>query len=207
MIVVLGGTGKTGSALVKLLSERKADFRCAVRDLQNAATTLGDEVALVLGDLDRPETLENAFADAEKLFLLSSTNPNFEHQQKDAIDAAKVAGIQFVVQISGAEKCMRADSPVENQRAMYHVENHLKASGLDWTILRPNFFMQNLLMAAPVVASEGKLVNPVPSDVVINMIEATALPDKTEEVAADIIDRPPPRSLGRAPSDCRGKGG
>ena len=183
MIAVLGSTGKTGSALVNLLAERGVDFRCVVRDPQRAATILGKDVALIHGDLDRPETLANAFARADKLFLLSSTNPDFERQQMDAIDAAKVAGVQFVVQISGAEKCMRADSPVENQRAMFHVENHLKASALDWTILRPNFFMQNLLMAAPVVTAEGKLVNPVPGDVVINMIDVR----DTAEVAARVL--------------------
>ncbi len=183
MIVVLGGTGKTGSALVKVLSGRGVDFKCIVRDVGKARETLGPDIALVEGDLSKPKALPAAMAGADKMFLLSGHSPTIRQQQSDAIDAAKAAGVKYVVENSGAEKGIRADSPIPAPRAMYHIENHLKDSGLDWTILRPNYFMQNLLMAAPGVKADGKLVNPVSGDTVMNMIDVR----DTAEVAARVL--------------------
>ena len=57
MIVVIGGTGTTGRALVKALQAKGLDFKCLVRDEAKARETLGADVALVKGDLDDPAAL------------------------------------------------------------------------------------------------------------------------------------------------------
>ena len=56
MIVVVGVTGNTGSALARELVKRKVPFRAIARDPARAKATLGPEVEVVPGDLTRPES-------------------------------------------------------------------------------------------------------------------------------------------------------
>ena len=128
MIVVIGGTGNTGRALVAALSAKGLDFKCLVRDVDKARETLGADVALVQGDLDDPASLDHAFEGADKVFLNSGHGPALKQQQLNAIEAAKRAGISQFVKMSGSEKGVTADGPSQIMRDHYQVEQALKAS-------------------------------------------------------------------------------
>ena len=171
MIVVIGGTGTTGRALVKALAAKGLDFKCLVRDEAKARETLGADVALVQGDLDDPASLEAAFAGADKVFLNSGHGPALKQQQMNAIEAAKRAGIAHFVKMSGSEKGITADSPSLILRDHYHVEEALKTSGLDWTIVQPNYFLNNVMMFAPTVSSDSKFMSPIKADAPMSMID------------------------------------
>ena len=54
----------------------------------------------------------------------------------------------------------------------YLSEQYLQDSGIDWTIVRPNFFMQNLLNTAGPVKGQGKMMMPFDPEVPIGMIDA-----------------------------------
>ena len=183
MIVVLGATGNTGRALVKALSDKGAAFKCVVRDVDRAKGVLGDGVELVQGDLSQPATLEPAFSGGDKLFLLSGHSPALKTEQVAAVSAAKAAGIGFILKVSGAEGGIRPDSPAEIPRMHYEIEQEVINSGVPHAILRPGFFLQNLLMMAPVIAEQGKLITPVPGDVQISMIDVR----DTADVAARVL--------------------
>lgn len=167
MIAIIGGTGTTGRYVVAGLKESGSDFRCIVRNEESARGTLGDDVAYVTGDISDPATIEAGCAGCESLFLVTPHSPVLGAQQSGAIDAAKRAGVTRIVKLAGMMTNPDMAIPAQHKIA----EEYLQASGIDWTIIRPNFFMQNLLNTAPAVVGQGKMMMPFPGDVSIGMID------------------------------------
>jgi uncharacterized protein YbjT (DUF2867 family) len=149
-VLVTGATGHTGSLLVPALLRDGVDVRIFVRDDKKAEPLkdLGAEV--VLGDLDRPETILPAVKNVDKIYLLTWNGETQLQQAKNVIEAAKKSGNPHIVRHSmwGSE-----NSRIIKQG--YKIEEILKASGLPWTILKPTFYMQNTMMAAQTISSDG----------------------------------------------------
>lgn len=183
MIGVIGATGNTGRAVVAALKAKGADFKCLVRDPAKAAETLGSDIEVVAADLADAASIETGLAGCDKLFLLSGHSPVMAEQLTGAIAAAKAAGVKHVVKLSGAPSTARADSESLVGRGHYEVDEALKASGLDWTLLQPGFFMQNLLNTVPMVKGMGKIMMPLPADLPIAMIDVR----DTGDVAAAVL--------------------
>ncbi len=89
MILVLGATGGIGGEVCQLLKEAGHSFRAMCRKQEQVAGLRANGIEAVLGDLDRPETLESAMRGCEVLFLLTAPTQNQMAQEKAAIDAAK----------------------------------------------------------------------------------------------------------------------
>src|SRR4051794_9054163 len=103
MIVVTGATGKLGNLVVEALLEKVAakDVAVAVRDPQKAAALAARGVQVRTADYSKRETLAAAFAGAEKLLLISSSEVGQRAAQHRAvIDAAKEAGVRFIAYTS-----------------------------------------------------------------------------------------------------------
>ena len=154
-ILVTGATGNVGSLLIPKLTNLGADVRALVRDESKAQGLKDAGVEIVVGDLDKPDTLDAAFRGVDKVFLITPPNPNQVVQTKNGIEAAKRTGNPYVVRLSaGAVKEMpRALPRISGQHA--ETDGMLKASGLPYNIIRPHNFMQGTMMAAQTVASEG----------------------------------------------------
>jgi uncharacterized protein YbjT (DUF2867 family) len=159
MHVVTGATGQIGSEVVRQLAEQGEKVRALIRDPKKAAPLNHPNVMFVMGDLSDPKALDEAFKGAQKLFLLTNGDPKQVELQHNAIEAAKRAGIQYVVKMSamGSTK----DAPVNLGRWHYQTEEELKQSGLKWTILQPHFFMQNLAMMAGSIKGQGAIYAPM----------------------------------------------
>jgi uncharacterized protein YbjT (DUF2867 family) len=177
MIGVFGGTGKIGGEVVTALREKGASFKCIVRDPAVAAEKLGGEVALIPGDLSDIDSLVAAFDGLDKIFLVCGLDPDLARMEINAIEAAKRSGVSGIVKSSAAEPMIDANSPTSVGRQHLAVEQALKESGLNWTILRPTFLMQNSLSQRVRVATEHRLDMPVPPDAQVSMID-------TRDVAA-----------------------
>ena len=151
-ILVTGATGNTGSGLVPALRKAGVDVRAFVRDEAKAQPLKGLGVEVVVGDLDRPETIAPAVEGVDKIYLLTWNGPTQAQQAINVIEAAKKAGNPHIVRHSmwGSEK-----SRIIQQGDQ--VEAALISSGLPWTLLKPTFFMQNLMMAAQTIASDGMI--------------------------------------------------
>ncbi len=160
-ILVTGATGNVGSTLIPNLIAMGANVRALVRDESKAQSLRDQGVEVVIGDLDKPATLDAAFSGVDKVFLATAPSPNQVTQARNAIAAAKRAGSPHIVRLSaGAVQEMPGALPrVSAQHA--EIDAELKASGLPYTILRPHGFMQNTLMAAQTVASEGAVYMPM----------------------------------------------
>ncbi len=154
-ILVTGATGNIGGLLIPELIKLGADVRALVRDESKAQGLKDLGVELVVGDLDKPDTLDAAFRGVDKVFLITPPNPNQVVQASNGIKAAKRNGSPHIVRLSaGAVIGMPGALPrVSGQHA--ETDDELRASGVHYTIIKPHFFMQNIMMAAQSVAEEG----------------------------------------------------
>ena len=150
VILITGGTGNVGSELVRLLLERGAEIRLLARD-PGKVRVEGAEV--VGGDLSKPETLAPALAGVDHAFLLSSYLPDQYALHANLIEVSRRLGGIHIVEMCAIGTTH--DSPIALLRRFARAEDLLKASGLDWTILEPHMFMQNLLGSAGTIAADG----------------------------------------------------
>ena len=117
-------------------------------------------IEVVVGDLEKPHTLDAAFRGVDKVVLITPPNPNQVVQAKNGVQAARRTGSPFIVRLSaGAVKEMPGALPrLSRQHA--ETDGMLRASGLPYNIIKPHFFMQNTMMAAQTVASDGVVYMP-----------------------------------------------
>ena len=157
MILITGGTGNSGSEIVRQLSATGARFRVLARNPQKAASLRLPGVELVAGDLANPQSLAAALSGVDRVLMLSSPDPRQVELQGNLLEASKRAGVRHVVKFSA----MTADpkSPARFPRLHGQTEQQIRASGPSWTFLRPTFFMQNLLGLAGMVKS-GTIYQP-----------------------------------------------
>lgn len=152
MILITGATGTNGTELIKLLSSRGVPVRAMVRDPKEGHS-LGElpGVSLVVGDFDDRASLDQALAGTDKAFLLTPSSERAEAQQLSFIDAAKAAGVKHLVLFS--QFASTVDSPVRFLRYHAVAEEAARRSGMAWTFLRPNLFMQGVLLFKDMIAA------------------------------------------------------
>ncbi|HHQ14945.1 MAG TPA: SDR family oxidoreductase [Chromatiales bacterium] len=159
MILLTGATGKSGGPAARELLKKGVAVRVLVRDASRAAALKEAGAELVVGDVADPEAVRNALNGCQKALLLL---PNSEQQlelEKQFTDLAKSAGVQHLVKLSSMEAGAEATAPIP--KLHWASEEHIRASGLAWTMIRPNFFMQNLLSNAPTIKSMRKFFLPM----------------------------------------------
>ncbi|MFZ5892642.1 MAG: SDR family oxidoreductase [Myxococcota bacterium] len=152
-LLMTGATGLVSSGLLKALEGSPLKLRALVRDANRASALAARGVELVIGDLDDPDSLPRAFEGVNDLWLLNSVGPRQPENSMNALWAARSAGVERVVRLSAIGAAH--DAPSRNGRLHALSDDELMQSGLKWTILRPHFFMQNLLGVAGSVAAQG----------------------------------------------------
>jgi uncharacterized protein YbjT (DUF2867 family) len=159
MILLTGATGKTGGETAKQLVEKGASLRALVRDEAKAADLKAAGVELVVGDMSDADSVKQALDGAEKAFMLM---PNGKQQlalEKQFTELAVAAGVKHLVKMSSMEAVADAETPIP--QAHWAAEEYIRASGLDWTMIKPNFFMQNLLASAGTIREQRKFFLPM----------------------------------------------
>lgn len=151
MIFVTGGTGMVGGEIVRLLSQNGTAARALVRNPKNARNL--PVITWVTGDLAKPETLPAAFEGAKTLFLISSISEDTVALQRNAIEPAREAGVTHIVKLSAFGASNHSKAPISLWH--YQIEQEIQKSGMEWTILRPHHFMQNLLTQTDYIINDG----------------------------------------------------
>ena len=139
-VLVIGGTGTVGSAIVSELLARGHEPRVMTRSADKARQ-LPAGAAHVVADLENPSTLPGAFSGMDGAFLLAPVAQNETAQALAAVDAAKAARIDQLVYLSVVMP--PGSQVIPHFASKLPVEKAVQASGLAWTILRPNNFFQN----------------------------------------------------------------
>ncbi|HJV97287.1 MAG TPA: NmrA family NAD(P)-binding protein, partial [Albitalea sp.] len=138
-ILVTGATGHIGSELVLRLKQRGEDF--AVMTSKAGREIPG--VLTVSGDFNDAASLKRAFSGFDTLFLLLPLVPGKLELARNAVEAARAAGIRHIVRSSGAGADV--NSPASLARLQGSIDQLIIDSGIAHTFLRPNSFMQNLV--------------------------------------------------------------
>jgi len=158
MILITSAPGNNANAVIRELTKAGVRVRALLRNPNSAGEIKGPLVEVAVGDFLNPASLDAALRGVEKAFLIPPTDPRSVEMQGNFIRAAKRAGTRHVVKLSvnGAD----VNSPVRVARWHAEGEKELEASGIPFTHLRPNAFMQNLLGLAPTIVSQGEFYQP-----------------------------------------------
>ena len=176
-MILVTTAGKVGAETVRLLVKRGEPARVLVRD-PGKATALalaGAEVAQ--GDLEVPATIDAAMKGVSTVVLVSPAVPA---QELNVVASAARAGAAHVVKITSKAS---ADSPIARRRGQAAIENGLIASGLGYTLLRNNAYMQNFLMAGPSIAKTSSFGSAA-RDGRVGMIDTRDVAAVAAEIAA-----------------------
>src|SRR5437763_5544019 len=179
MIVVTGATGNVGRPLTHALAETGQQVTAVSRH----AVAVPDGVRHVVADLAEPAGLEPALAGAKAMFLLLSGDLHAAGARPaDIIGHAAVAGVRRVVLLSSQGVATRPFGPT--RIALRALEDLLRESGLDWTILRPGGFASNALWWAESVRTRQVVAAPF-GDTGVPIIDPA---DIAEVAAACLLD-------------------
>ena len=143
MILLTGLGSSTGLGIAKRLLKSGHSFNALVRDAGKIPELKSKKVTLVKGSLDDSDSLQKAMDGIENALLISPVSENQYKIEKNFIDTAKKAGVRHIVKFSaiGADP----DSPSLILRNHGQSEKYLKKSGLKYTIVKPNIFMQSFV--------------------------------------------------------------
>jgi NAD(P)H dehydrogenase (quinone) len=138
MILVTGGTGTIGGALIRRLK----DQGCGSEVLAIARKPAELGVKTVIGDFNSPESIASHLSPGDRLFLNAMPFPRFVETFNEVIDRAQTIGVAQVVLVSvrGAKPGAKLSSGIHGE-----VDDHLRAAGVPYAILQPTSFMQNLI--------------------------------------------------------------
>lgn len=150
MILLVGSTGSLGGRIARELLGRGEPLRILVRPGSSweALKEAGAEV--VHGDLKDPESVARAVAGAKVVVTTANSAKRSGDDDVESvdrrgnrtlIDAARAAGVGRFIFVSALGSDLQ--SPVPFLRAKAETEAHLRESGLDYTIVQPNIFMDS----------------------------------------------------------------
>jgi NAD(P)H dehydrogenase (quinone) len=149
VVLVTGATGRIGGHLVDALRDDPAvDLRAAVRRPEQAEQFAATGVQTVHLDLDDYDGFAQALAGVDRLFLIAGYTVDMLAQGKAIVDSARAAGVQHIVHIGTFTQPGRPMARYVGHMLWHQlVESYIEASGLGFTHLRPNVFMQAILGA------------------------------------------------------------
>ena len=171
--LVVGATGSVGRTVLNGLASRGVEVRGLSR-YEAKFENFPQGAQGVVGDLVASGSLAKAFAGVERLFLLSPLSQNEIQMGRNAISAAKAAGVERIVYLSvplpeGADR-------VPHFRNKVLIEKALKESGIPHTILRANNFFQNDQWVQAAVMGYGSYPQPL-GNVGLNRVDARDVAD------------------------------
>lgn len=169
MILVTGATGANGTELTKALASRGVPFRAMVRsERDRAALAALPGADVVRADFDDAASVERALAGVTRAFLLTPSSERAEAHQLAFVEAARRAGVGHVVKLS--QYAADEGSPVRFLRYHAVVERAVEGSGLAYTFLRPNLFMQGLLSFREPITRDGQFFAPI-GDAAVSVVD------------------------------------
>lgn len=208
-ILVAGGHGKIALRLLGLLAAQGHTARGLIRSPAQAADLTAVGAVPVLGDLEHDDTLDAYVRGADAVVFAAGAGPGSGPARKRTVDlggavkladAARAVGVRRYVMISsiGADRPDAADESMRAYlRAKADADDYVRASGLDYTIVRPGSLTDDPGTGRVTVSVELGNRGPVPRDdvatVLAEVLTGKAAIDATFELFAG--DTPIPEAL------------
>ena len=148
LVFLMGVTGQTGHLILEDFDKNPGDVRIRIgvrkqKDLERFRAQGRDAV---LFDLDDPRTMGPALCGVDRLNILTGYTIAMTHQTKWLVDAARKAGVKHIVN----QGVFAADDCTDSKYSWFAlVEAYIEASGIAWTHLHPNVFMEGMLSVSP----------------------------------------------------------
>ncbi len=139
MILITGASGNVGREVLKQVAQTGVRVRAAYQSVSKAAAAPSG-VDLVTMDYNDSATLRAALKDVERVFLVGPPSSNLLSLERKAVDEIKRSGIKHSVKLS-AMGGRAATFPRQHAES----EDYIQATGVPYTFLRPNGFMQNFV--------------------------------------------------------------
>ena len=158
MILLTGATGRVGSAAAKALARANVPFRALVRDPDKVAFD-PDAAEIVQGDLNDPAIVEQALQGVSRALIVMGNHPDQAKLERQFASLAADGGVSHLVKVSSMEAAPDATATLPKNH--YDTEQHIASLGVDWTFLRPNYYMQNMLMYAGSIARTNSFALPL----------------------------------------------
>ena len=177
-MILVTTTGKVGSAAARLLVEQRQDVRVIARRPEKAAALAAGGVEVVEGDLTDRASVDRAMQGVTSVVLVSLAVPE---QELAVVHSAVQSGVAHVVKVTSKAS---ADSPIARRRDQHAIEQGLLGSGLGWTLLRNNAYMQNFLVLAPSIAGTSSF-GASTGDGRVGMVDARDVAAVAARVAAE----------------------
>jgi uncharacterized protein YbjT (DUF2867 family) len=190
-VLVTGATGTVGAALVTLLSGAGTasgpafPVRVMVPTAEDTDDLRGYDVEVVVGDFDRPETLDDALKGVESAFLVVPAGKDMVAREFAFLDAVDRAPDRpHVVKL--------ASLGWEEPQARFSAEHgkvveRMRSAGIRHTVLAPNGFMQDITRYAAMLQEESALYLPA-GDGAVSHVDARDV----AAVAAHVLGEPEP---------------
>ena len=169
-ILIIGGTGNIGTPLVELLKSSDQSYRVMVRSDENETKMASAGVPSVRAELGDWPSVESALDNVDTVFLLSAPSPIMSDLHKGLIDRAKSAKVRKIVRLSAEPAKYSKGLPMYEQHA--EVDDYLVESGLDYVILRPHYFMQNIPQMHASFMKDSQMFAQYMGDTRIPMVDA-----------------------------------
>jgi uncharacterized protein YbjT (DUF2867 family) len=152
MILITGASGNVGGAVLREVLKSGSGARAMIRSKADSAKVPQGATAAIADFADK-SSLYKALEGVDTIYLVCSPVRELVQLESNMIDACRDAGVKHVVQNSALGA---GDFPKSFPSWHRKVEDKLKGSGMTYTILRPNGFMQNLIAYfAPSIRAQG----------------------------------------------------
>ncbi len=168
--LIIGGMGNIGSPLVDLLKDGAESYRVMVRNAQSNANLASQGIPTVQSALGDWPGVEAALEPVDTVFLLSSPAPEMLDLHKGLIDRAVSAGVHKIVRLSAEPARESHGMALYEQHA--EADNYLIVSSLNYVILRPHYFMQNIPQMHAAFMKEEQMFAQYLGDTRIPMVDA-----------------------------------
>ncbi len=159
-ILVAGATGNVGRPTVSALLAQGHSVRALSRSEDKfAALPEGASGAVV--DLETGSGLDAALDGVDSLFLITANGETETTRGLNAVNAARSAGVRRIVYLSVQDP--DEEPPIPHSRSKLPIEDAIRQSGCEYSILRPGYFFQTDFSVAQVIRDYGVYAMPIGS--------------------------------------------
>jgi uncharacterized protein YbjT (DUF2867 family) len=173
-VFITGASGNQGGATARNLAENGCFVKALVRNETSpkAEKLKRPYIQLIKGDLNDPSTYKSQLTNIDGAFAVFTFMNGVKKEIAEGIsfiDAAREMNVPFILYSSviGAD----SGSGIPHWESKNEIEQHLKRSGIPYTIIRPSYFLENFFI--PDVHKrirKGKMVTPIKKDKVMQFI-------------------------------------
>ncbi len=182
IVLVTGATGKIASYAIPQLLGRGLQVRAYVHNAAKAEKLKKNGVELIEGEFSDSAKLDRAAEGADTIISITPMGKVADTSAAHITRAAKHAGTKHLLRVSAIGAA--PDAPTGNGKLHAMTDSEIMASGIPYTILRPNYYMQNVLGSIPTIQQQGKIYSGTGSGK-IGMIDVRDVADCLVSLCAD----------------------